>query len=328
MAVRKRKGSPYYVYDFALGGRRYRGSTGETTRSEALTAEARIRADISNSAASENDWKMRHLAGTYLTHVATGKASERVLSYQIDFLLAGFGKNTRIADITNADVARYIARRRAKVSDSTVNRELTTLRAMLNYARDSWDQEIPRIKWSAHWRKEPPPRDRFLSREEYQNLLAAAHPDLRPIIIFAVATGLRRTNILHLKWADVDLSARLVRVVIKGNKRHLVELRGDAFTVLAAMKKRQGDVFDRTGFRARWDKAVREAGLTDFRFHDLRHTFASWARIAGADLIDIKEALGHSDISVTTRYAHVKPGLKSSAFDLVSAQSRTHKQVK
>lgn len=271
---------------------------------------------------------MRHLAGTYLANVAKGKSSERVLTYQVDYLVDGFGKDKRINELTNADVARYVARRRAKVAGSTINRELTILRAMLNYAKNAWDHTTPKINWASHWRQEPPARDRFLSREEYERLLSVAHEDLRPIIIFAVTTGLRRENILRLQWSEIDLEAKVLRVKVKGNKRHVVELRGDAFTVLAAMPHRKGPVFETTGFRNRWDRAVEDAGLTDTRFHDLRHTFASWALLAGASLVAIKDALAHSDISVTTRYAHIRPGHNQSAFDYVAAQNLSHTKTK
>jgi len=321
MAVRKRKGSPYWFYDFTIGGRRYRGTTGKETKSEALTVEAEIRRQAAQAKVVENDWRMRHLTGTYLKNVVIGSASEPTLTYQIYNLLDGLGADTRIIELTNAAISTYISKRRAKVSNSSVNRELTLLHAMLNYAHEAWDQAIPKINWKKLWLKEPPPRDRFLSRDEYEALLAAAHPDIRPIIIFAVGTGLRKGNILSLDWAQIDLNARVVRVRIKGDKRHVVELRGDAVTVLAAMPHRRGLVFATTNFRRKWEAAVKAAKLTDFRFHDLRHTFAAWARLAGADLLDIKEALGHSDISMSARYAHIKPGMKKSAFDLVSAQN-------
>ena len=87
-----------------------------------------------------------------------------------------------------------------------------------------------------------------------------------------------------------------------------------------------------TNFRSRWQRAVKAAELVDFRFHDLRHTFASWARMAGADLADICEALGHSDISVTMRHAHIEPIEHRTAFDRFSegvwAQSETQTAMK
>jgi integrase len=92
-------------------------------------------------------------------------------------------------------------------------------------------------------------------------------------------------------------------------------------------------VFVRTGFRRRWANATKAARLDDVRFHDLRHTFASWARIAGADLATIKEAMDHSHISVTMRYAHINPQTHRTAFDaaadmLNAAQSTAQPNIK
>jgi integrase len=85
-------------------------------------------------------------------------------------------------------------------------------------------------------------------------------------------------------------------------------------------------VFDTTNFRRRWQNAVKRAGLENFRFHDLRHTFASWARMSGADLADICEALGHSNISVTMRYAHIEPAQHKTAFDRISEMVWSHSE--
>lgn len=318
MAVRRRKGSPFWQYDFTSGSRRFRGSTGKKTRREALGQERRIRAGI-DAGKADSDWTLGLATGTYWQHHAANLASAYNIEYQIENLLAGLGKSKPIFRLSNSDITKYVSARRGKVSNSSVNRELTLLRAILRYARDDWDQTIPNIKWKTKRLKEPPGRDRFLSVDEYRALLDNAHIKLKPIIIFAVNTGLRKSNILYLSWSQVDIKARLVRVMLKGNRRHVVELEGDALALLRAMKKREGDVFERTNFRRRWLSAVTDAKLDDLRFHDLRHTFASWARQNGADLADIKDALGHSDIGMTMRYAHIKRGARKSAFGLVAA---------
>jgi integrase len=90
------------------------------------------------------------------------------------------------------------------------------------------------------------------------------------------------------------------------------------------MPEEKGKVFDTTNFEKRWRAATKAAGLIDFRFHDLRHTFASWARQSGADIADVKDALGHSDISMTMRYAHIRPDAENTAFDKVSAALAAH----
>ena len=105
-----------------------------------------------------------------------------------------------------------------------------------------------------------------------------------------------------------------------------------ARAIISADKVRKGQVFDTTNFRKRWYAAVADSRLEDFRFHDLRHTFASWARQSGADIADICEALGHSNIAVTMKYAHIKADEHITAFDRVAAaftaQSTSHSQKK
>ena len=105
-----------------------------------------------------------------------------------------------------------------------------------------------------------------------------------------------------------------------GGKRHPVRIGPQLMAWLSTTeeKKRIGRVFDRQNFEKRWDKALLDAGIEDFRFHDLRHTFASWARQSGAGIEDICEALAHSDISMSMRYAHIKPESENTAFDRVS----------
>jgi len=210
----------------------------------------------------------------------------------------------------------------------TVNRDFACLKAALNHARTLHGQEIAALAWKKLKVDEPHHRIRFRSQDEYQALLAASDPELQRIIRLAVATGLRKDNILRLDWREVDLSSGRVTVLIKGDKLHSIRITPEVRAMLATDTARKGRVFDVTNFRGRWTKAVAAAALDDFRFHDLRHTFASWARMAGADLADICEALGHSDVSVTMRYAHIEPLEHRTAFDRVSqgvwAQSETH----
>ncbi len=151
--------------------------------------------------------------------------------------------------------------------------------------------------------------------------MEAAHETLRPVIIAAVTTGLRRANLLTIEWHQVDLARGNITIPrSKGRKPIVVRIVPALRAALGrtVAKDRFGRVFDRTNFRKRWDAARAEANLVDFRFHDLRHTFASWARQNGADLADICDALHHSGIAVTMRYAHIKPDSATTAFDRVS----------
>lgn len=224
-----------------------------------------------------------------------------------------------IADLTNADLIDYRAKRRGEgLQPHSINRDLACLKAALNHANQLHGQALPALAWKRLKADEPHHRVRFLSRDEYQALLDCSDPELQRIVRFAIATGLRKNNILSLNWREVDLSSSLVTVMIKGSKLHTVRMTPEVRAMLATDTRRKGPVFDTRNFRKRWEQAVRDAELEDFRFHDLRHTFASWARMAGADLADICEALGHSDVSVTMRYAHIEPLEHKTAFDRVS----------
>jgi integrase len=246
--------------------------------------------------------------------------SAATISYQLERLSEYLGPNTLLTAITPAMLTAYHRRRVGDgIKEHSANREIVILRAALQHAHNIHGQQIAEIQWSKVRKPEPPGRTRFLSREEYDALMRAAHEALRPIILCAVATGLREGNILDMDWRQVKLGERLIQMRVKGNKQHAVRITPALLAALSTMPRRSGLVFDRTNFRRRWVAAVKAAGLEDFKFHDLRHTFASWARQAGADIADVCEALGHSDISMTMRYAHIKPDAHDTAFDRVSA---------
>ncbi len=160
--------------------------------------------------------------------------------------------------------------------------------------------------------------------------METAHPRIRPIIAFTVFTGLRKNNILTFKWPQVDMAGGWVTVTVKGDKRHAVRLAAPAKALIGTLSRDRPLVFDTLNFRKLSETVVLDAELDDFRFHDLRHTFASWARQAGSDIAAICEALGHSDITVTMKYAHIKPDEDITAFDRVAAgfiaQSTSHKR--
>lgn len=162
---------------------------------------------------------------------------------------------------------------------------------------------------------------------------------LMPIVVLAMNTGLRRGELFNLQWADVNLKGRLltVRGIAKkdsdttgaksGNTRY-IPLNDEAFSVLVAWRNQtegEGLVFasPRTGGRldnisTGWANLVRAAKLVDFRFHDLRHHFASKLVAAGVDLNTVRELLGHASIEMTLRYSHVSDKHKAAAVALLN----------
>ncbi|UIJ43742.1 site-specific integrase [Sphingomonas cannabina] len=327
MSLYRREGSPYWWFSFSIDGQRFRGSTGETGKREALKVEDDHKLAARKRGKRKKEWTVHRLCQIYYDEHAKDLSSSATILNQLGKLEDYIGKDRKLGSITNSTVMDYRARRRGDgLQQHSVNREVTILRAALRYVAKVHNAPIPDLAWDALKTKEPPGRTRFLTFEEWDSLLAAAEPSLKPILICAVTTGLRKRNILDLDWSQVFLGAKRIQVVAKGDKNHEVRIQPQLLAALSttAIDQRRGRVFDITNFEKRWKAALKAAKLENVRFHDLRHTFASWARQNGADIADVKDALGHSDISMTMRYAHIKPDAADTAFDRVSAALSSH----
>ena len=320
MSVYQREGSPFWQYSFSIDGVRFRGSTGCKNKKDAKLVENEKRHEAKERRKRSDPWRIRDCLGAYWIEHAKHKTSAEGIYVKLDALSRILGKDKMIEDITNADLMDYRAVRVAEgLKPNGVNRDFAYLKAALRHANTMHGKAIPALAWSKIKVAEPPHRIRFLSREEYHRLLSHCSPNVALIVKVAVATGLRKNNVLQMDWREVDLSSGIITVTVKGNKTHTVKLPPALRAALSTLSdERKGRVFDTRGFRKQFEKAVRDAELEDFRFHDLRHTCATWMRMAGVDLIDICEALGHSNISVTMRYAHVEPEHHESPFDRIS----------
>lgn len=143
-------------------------------------------------------------------------------------------------------------------------------------------------------------------------------PDLAAFIRLALNTGCRKTELLLLRWSDVDIERRYILLRpenTKGNKRRILPLNTGAIQALKQQKQQSKTewVFARQNgdrvktFNWLFRKAAQQAGIEDFRIHDLRHTFASWLVSEGVELVKVRDLLGHSSIKMTERYAHLMP---------------------
>ncbi|MCC8363623.1 site-specific integrase [Lysobacter sp. A6] len=136
---------------------------------------------------------------------------------------------------------------------------------------------------------------------------------LTPIVLLAMNTGLRRGELLSLRWTDIDLHAKAITVQAEnaksGRQRH-IPLNAEALTVVTKWAKQsegKGRLFDALDVKKGWCALLDKAGIKAFRFHDLRHDFASKLVRAGVDLNTVRELLGHADIKMTLRYSHLSP---------------------
>jgi integrase len=207
------------------------------------------------------------------------------------------------------------------MSPSTINRDLAILRCLLRLAkRWGYVREVPRFELA----KEPQGRLRYLERAEATRLLDACRESgngfLHAIVTVALHTRMRFGEIMGLTWDRVDFSRGVVVLVeTKGGEPRDVPMDEAVYTALSARRAAAGPaptglVFckaDETGWgsvRTAFAVALRRAKITGFRFHDLRHTCASWLVMDGASLMEVEELLGHKTLAMTLRYAHLAPG--------------------
>jgi integrase len=209
---------------------------------------------------------------------------------------------------------------------ATQNRYLAVLRHALNIAKNEWGWLEDNAAKKVHPKREPRGIVRYLSQEERERLLAACQESedarLYPVVLVALSTGARKSEVVRLRWRDIDLirQTAVLHKTKNGERRTLV-LAGQVLDVLKEMCRVRQIGSDlvfvgRSGVaafpRKPWDAAVAAAGLDDFRFHDLRHTFASYLAMSGATLPELCEALGHKTLAMVKRYAHLSEAHTSS----------------
>lgn len=228
-------------------------------------------------------------------------------------LIPLFG-DTYLFAITSKQVEKYKAQRlNENAKPRTINRELSCFRHMMNKAIEwSYISENP-LKGVKRL-KEPPGRLRFLEPPEIDALLSECSAHLRPIVVTALNTGMRLREILNLKWPDISMAHRTVRVEkTKNNERRIIPMNENLYRELAKLDPSpdRGYIFCRkdgkpyTEIYVGFKSACKRAGISDFTFHDLRHTFASHLVMAGVNLRAVQELLGHKDIKMTARYSHL-----------------------
>jgi len=205
-------------------------------------------------------------------------------------------------------------------SSTTVVRYLASLSHAFSIAVKDWEwiQENPITKISKP--KISNGRTRFLNDDEKERLLSACRESeskgLYPIVILALSTGMRRGEIMNLRWCDVDLDrGSILLQVTKNGERRFIPLIGTALDLLRSKYTNQtvdSFVFPAShssskpiDIRSAWETALRKAGISSFRFHDLRHTAASYLAMNQASLLEIGTLLGHKTVQMTKRYAHL-----------------------
>lgn len=246
---------------------------------------------------------------------------------QLDWWKHEIGSYT-LADITPALIVEHrdtLAKgqtiRNKQRSPATVNRYLAALSHAFTIAIKEWGwlENNPILKITKQ--KEPRGRVRFLSDGEREKLLAAAKEsvskNLYLIIVLCLSTGARKMEILGLKWKDVDLARSIITLhETKNGERRILPITGHALELMkqhAKIKRIDTDLVFPSDYnpkqpidiRTPFETALKRAEINDFRFHDLRHSAASYLAMNGASLAEIAEVLGHKTLQMVKRYAHL-----------------------
>lgn len=330
MSVYRPKNSPHFHFDFVIRGTRFHGSTGTASRRAAEAIEAKLRTEAAEGAIKRKpSMTMDIAAGRYWEEAGKFQASHKTTEYQLARLCTGIGETVLLSDIDGAAVAGYIAKRRAAVSDSSVNRELELLRRIMRRADSVWRVDIGEgLSWRDLMLREPDERIRELTASEEERLFTHLRQDLHPLVRFCMITGVRMSNAIGLTWSQIDFDAKVIRLMVKSKKpggEHLaIPLIPTLVALLSAEQGRhetavftyecirgRGDrkiatrhPLTATGWRKAWTRALKAASITDFRFHDLRHTAGTRVLRATGNLKAAQRLLGHRAITSTARYAH------------------------
>lgn len=314
MSLFKRKDSPYWYFKIVHDGQTIQRSTGTTDKQKAQEYHDKLKAQLWDEtrlgikpAYTWNEavvrWlKERQYKATYKEDVMKLRWSDRFLG------------NLELRQINRDRLDRMIeAKLNEGVSNTTVNRYMEVIRAILNAAANEWEwlDKAPKVRMLPTSKQ----RIRWLTHEEANRLLSELPPHLNAMANFSLETGLRKSNVTGLEWSQIDLERRMAWVhpdQAKARKAIPVPLSELAVSILKAeIGKHTQFAFTYLGKpiiqvnTAAWHKALKRAGIKDFRWHDLRHTWASWHVQAGTPLYVLQELGGWSCVEMVKRYAHL-----------------------
>ncbi len=308
-----KRGGIWWISVVAPNGERIRRTAGTASKALAQEYHDRVKSELwrisklgEKPRRTWNEAAVRWLKES--GHKATIEQDKSHLRW-LDQFLGGKYLDTisrsLIDRVTDAKLARG-------VTHATVNRPLELVRAILRKCVNDWEwlDRAPHVRML----KEPTRRVRFLSRAEAQGLLAELPEHLAAMAAFSLATGLRRANVTGLQWTQVDLVRRLAWIhpdQAKARKAIAVPLNAEAAVIIRSrIGNHPTHVFSFRGTPIRqvstkaWYQALQRAGIENFRWHDLRHTWASWHVQNGTPLSALQELGGWESPEMVRRYAH------------------------
>jgi len=337
MGLYKRKDSNVWWMSFTANGKSYRISTDTTDKKLADKILAKVKTLITEGKWFEVDVARSHsfdeLMERYSREVITTKAvrTQETNRIQLSHLLSFFGGLT-LDKITPESISQYRFKRISKgVKLQTVKYELVLLSHAFNFAQREWQWVRSNPMKFIKMPRQDNQIERWLTYEEQERLLPCCEDWLKQIVLFALNTGLRMNEIFELTWKNVDMARKTVTVMESKNKeKRTLPLNDNAVDILKTVLSEskvlnvEGYIFTLKGrklikqqLQYYFNKAVKQAKIAHFRFHDTRHTFATRLVQEGVDLYKVSKLLGHKDIKTTQRYAHHYPESLRSAVDIL-----------
>jgi integrase len=270
-----------------------------------------------------------------------------------------FGESTLLSRIKYVHLETYRNHLRRKPTkygtprqDSTVNREMSCLHHLFSKGFE-WEmvERSPFDRGRSLMLKENNERVRFLTEDEISRLMAECPEHLRRIVVCAINTGMRRGEILRLRWKQIRNEFIYLRKTKTKNARQ-IPVNDDLYDLFNSIRSEQNPKSDKVvdltgkplkglpseyvfvykgepvkGIKTSFKTARKNAAIEDFKFHDLRHTFASQVLMRGGSLKDVQELLGHKTMTMTLRYAHLTQEHKKRAVNLLNGLT-TQKRVR
>ena len=339
-----RKGEDFYI-DYYVHGKRKREKIG-TSRTLAQNVLRKRKVEIAENKyldiRKEQKVKLEDLGNLFLE--LHSKVNKKPSAYERDKnlikkLCLSFG-GRYLYSITPMMIEEYKTKRAEEgKKPATINRELACLKCMFNKAIEwgkAHDNPVRKVKLF----KENNTRVRFLEKEEIDKLLANCSDHrsgnlpnyLKPAVVISLNTGLRRGELLNLKWKDIDVMRGLIYLYNTKNGERREAIMNDivkkAFISIPKNPKSPYIFCDENGepfynLRKSFFTALEKSGIKDFHWHDLRHTFASHLVMSGVDLMTVKELMGHKSIEMTIRYSHLSQSHKQHAVDILGKRMDT-----
>ncbi len=249
---------------------------------------------------------MDEAAGRYWIEYGSRLRWAKTISSYLKILCDGIGPDTFMGDLSDTDVAKYTQIKvDAGLKPGAVNRQIAVLRGVHKRAKKKWGIEVKSIDWADHKLREPRERVRWITQDEAVRLIAVLPDHIAIAVEWSLYTGMRLAETYSLTWESIDLAVGTVTFIAKGGHKRTLPLSVAASNILIQAPRTGRFVFDGTNRRRLFEAAIEKANLDDFRWHDLRHTHATWLRQNNVPLEVVQRSLGHVSITTTARYAHV-----------------------